>query len=211
MVQALLAGGVGRVEDSRSPGPPAVTSRFTTPGCTTARSLSRSISRMRFMRENRHHDAAQARDGAAAQARARAAPDDGTPYSRAILHDGGHVLGGAREDHQIRPGLVDAAVVFVQEQVFRAVEITARAQQRRDLLLCGRREHVPILQQRADVREHVLVGPVLRADILPHHLAARIDDVSLGVLESAVVGVDVQPSDRARSGRKRRLSTERPR
>ena len=56
-------------------------------------------------------------------------PTMGTPCSRGDLDDGGNVVGVAREHHQLGAGLVDAAVVFVERQVFGAVEIAARAQQ----------------------------------------------------------------------------------
>ena len=70
-----LAGRIGRIEIPCAC-TASVTSRLTTPGCTTARSFSISISRIRFMRAKRDHHAAGARNGASAQTGARAASDD---------------------------------------------------------------------------------------------------------------------------------------
>ena len=55
-------------------------------------------------------------------------PTMGSPNSRAILTMRGDVGGGAREDDQIGTVLVDAAVVFVERQVFGAVQEAARSE-----------------------------------------------------------------------------------
>ena len=68
-------------------------------------------------------------------------PTIGTPCSPADLDDRDHIFGGARKDDQIRPRLIDAAIVFVEGQIFRAVEIAARAEQLRQLLFGLGRKH----------------------------------------------------------------------
>ena len=56
-------------------------------------------------------------------------PTNGTSNSLRQFDDRGDVVGGAREDDQVGRVLVDAAVVFVERQVFGPVEIAARTEQ----------------------------------------------------------------------------------
>ena len=115
----LLAGGIGRVEIS-----------IALHGLRDFEIHDARLEHGAFVRQidfdnaiharKRDHDAAGARDHAAAQSGARAPADDGDAVFAGDSNQRRHFLGGLREDHQLRLGLVDAAVVFVQLQVFRA-------------------------------------------------------------------------------------------
>ena len=72
------------------------------------------------------HNAAAAGDGAARKARPGAAPHHRHLKFARDANDGGYFLGGARERHQVRRVLLGAAIVLVESEILRAVEITAR-------------------------------------------------------------------------------------
>src|SRR5262245_53102356 len=86
-------------------------------------------------------DAAGSGNRAAAQAGAGAAAYDGDSVLAGNLDDRDHVLRRPRKHDHLRTGLVDTAVVFVQQQVFGPVQVSARAEQIRELLLGLRRQH----------------------------------------------------------------------
>src|SRR5439155_25568788 len=72
-------------------------------------------------------DAAGSGNSATAQAGAGAAAHDRDFVLARDLDDRDHVLGCARKHHHLRTRLVDAAVVFIQQQVFWPVQISASA------------------------------------------------------------------------------------
>src|SRR5262249_1039423 len=86
-------------------------------------------------------DTAGAGNRAAAQARARAAADDGDLVLAGDLDDRHHVLGRARKHYHLRTGFVDTAVVFVQQQVLGPLQISARAEQIREFFPGLGRQH----------------------------------------------------------------------
>ena len=74
-------------------------------------------------------DAPGARNRAPAQSRAGAAPHDGYVVLPCDFDDRDHVFGAAWKNDHLRTGLVDAAVVLIEQQVFGAVQVSARTQQ----------------------------------------------------------------------------------
>src|ERR1019366_3230325 len=91
-----------------------------------------------------HDYATLERDSAAAQAGPGAAAHDGHAVFGGDLDDGGYVFGAAWEDHHFGAALFDAAIVFVERQVFGAVEVSAGTQVIDQFLLGRRREHVSV-------------------------------------------------------------------
>ena len=55
-------------------------------------------------------------------------PTKGTSNSRASLTNAGDVGGATREGDEVGSVLVDAAIVFVERQVLRPIEIAARTE-----------------------------------------------------------------------------------
>ncbi len=75
-------------------------------------------------------DSAGARNRSAAQSRAGAAAYNRHTVLAADLDDRDDVFGRARKNHDIGQRFIHAAVVFIKREIFGAVEIAARAQQR---------------------------------------------------------------------------------
>ena len=74
------------------------------------------------------HEAALARDRAAGESGAGAASHEGHVEFLRQFDQGGDFGGGAREGDQVGSVLVDAAIVLVERQVLRPVEIAARTE-----------------------------------------------------------------------------------
>ena len=122
-----LAGGVGRVEvllllhrqrdieiHHARLAPPCARSPGRSPGSVHAREGDRS--------------AASTRNGAAAQSGAGAAAHEGHSRARALISRSPTTSSvDSREDHHLRPRLIDTAVVLVERQILRLVEVAAGA------------------------------------------------------------------------------------
>ncbi len=135
----------------------------------------------------RNDDSARARDRSAGKASAGAASDHRHSTLMREFHDGDNLFGRLRKHDQIGPGLIDAAVVFVERQVFGFVKIPARAED----FFYGRTGATSRLQHAPDAREKLGVHPVLIADHFLDHLPVSINEIRLGNLERAVAGADV--------------------
>lgn len=77
----------------------------------------------------RNDDAARSGDRSATQSGARASAHDGKVVFLGKTDDSGDFFSRPRKDDQIGTRLVNAAVVFVQRQVFGAGEIAAGAEE----------------------------------------------------------------------------------
>ena len=126
--------------------------------------------------------------------------------------DGCDVLGGLRENDQIRLRLVDAAVIFVEPEVFWTKEISAGADDVLDGVNGCVGDHD--LQQRLDEPYQLGIGPgdrlavaLRQSRVLTHHFAVAIDDVALGNLIGSVAVAQILPADRAPSGTPRRSAS----
>src|SRR6516225_11682535 len=89
----------------------------------------------------RHGDAAFSWDGTAGKPGAGAAAYQRHFELTPDFDDGRNLFGRTRENDEIGSMLVDAAVVFVDGEVFGAVEITARADEGSDALLAAGGQH----------------------------------------------------------------------
>ena len=76
----------------------------------------------------RDHDSPGVRNRPAAQSRSGPSSNDRRIVALGQLNHRHHVRGGARKDHQIRPGLVHAAVIFIQRQIFGAPQVSLGSQ-----------------------------------------------------------------------------------
>ena len=68
-------------------------------------------------------------------------PTSGTLEFARDLDDRRDIFRGARKHHQVRPVLIDAAVVLVEQQILRPVEIPSRSDQPRDPFLASGWNH----------------------------------------------------------------------